>query len=203
MGDYESAVEHRQRLLGTLEGAEKVRMLLELGSICRDRLQDPYPALDADPKMVQAFAELETLLTARKRWRDLEGAYVRMIQRLPKGPEAAAGRIALWKILGELYRRVLNDVEGARMAFEVAAKADPGDAAALEAHAELAGKCRGREAEAIEAYRRLLKIGNAPQPAVSALIGLQAELKRYDEAYAAAQTLAFILGGGTTEEGHV
>ena len=285
MGDYESAVDHRQRLLGTLEGAEKVRMLLELGSICRDRLQDPYQAidafisasrtdpgnveaaeallglyrdtrqhqkaadalarlleqpavrsdppraarlhhalattlrddlhdddgaaraldaaLDADPKMVQAFAELEALLTARKRWRDLEGAYVRMIQRLPKGPEAAAGRIALWKTLGELYRRVLNDVEGARMAFEVAAKADPGDVVALEAHAELAAKCRGREPEAIEAYRRLLKIGNAPQPAVSALIGLQAELKRYDEAYAAAQTLAFILGGGTTEEGQV
>jgi cytochrome c-type biogenesis protein CcmH/NrfG len=91
--------------------------------------------------MVQAFADLEALLTSRKRWRDLEGAYVRMIQRLPKGPEAAAGRIALWKTLGELYRRVLNDVEGARMAYEVAAKADPGDVAALEAHAELAAKC--------------------------------------------------------------
>jgi tetratricopeptide (TPR) repeat protein len=284
-GSYESAVEHRQTLLGALEGEEKVRMFLELGAICRDRLHDPYQAidaflgaartdpgnveaaeallglyrdtrqqqkaadalarmlqqpairkdpqraarlhhalatalredlhdddgavreldaaLDADPKLVQAFADQEALLTARKRWRDLEGAYVRMIQRLPKGPEGAAARIALWKTLGELYRRVLNDVEGARTAFEVAAKADPGDVVALEAYAELAAKCRGREPEAVEAYRRLLRIGNAPQPAVSALIGLHAEMKRYDEAYAAAQTLAFLLGGGRTEEGQV
>ncbi|HEX9289657.1 MAG TPA: tetratricopeptide repeat protein, partial [Anaeromyxobacteraceae bacterium] len=284
-GEWEGAVEHRQKLAASLDGPAKLEMLVAIGTLCRDRLQDPYQAvdaftgaarldpgnvavteallglyrdtrqgqkaadvlarlleapevkkdgqraarlhhalaltlrdelkdeagaareldaaLDADPRLVQAFADLEALLTAAKRWRELEQAYVRMIQRLPKGPEAGAARGALWKTLAELYRRVLDDAEGARMAYEVVARSDPDDAAAVEAHAELAAKLPGHEAEAIAAYRRLLAIGNAPQKAVSALVGLHAEVKAYDQAYSTAQVLAFLLGSATAEEGQV
>jgi hypothetical protein len=132
-----------------------------------------------------------------------------MIQRLPKDQESAPARVALWKTLGELYRRVLDDAEGARMAYEVVAKTDPGDAGAVEAHAELAAKLHGHEVEAIGAYRRLLGMGavgaggGAPPKAVSALISLHAALKDYDQAYSAAQTLAFLQGAATQEEGKV
>ncbi|HET9596897.1 MAG TPA: tetratricopeptide repeat protein, partial [Anaeromyxobacteraceae bacterium] len=284
-GDFEAAVEHRQKLAQALQGDARREMLVQLGTIARDRLKDPYlaidafsaaarldpgnvpvteallalyketkqgqkaadvlarllespeakadparaarlhhalaqtlrdelsdgegaareldRALDADPRFVQAFADLETLLTAGQRWRELEGAYTRMIQRLPKGPESAPARVALWKTLGELYRRVLDDAEGARVAYEVVARAAPDDAGAVEAHAELAAKLHGHEAEAIGAYRRLLHIGTAPQKAVSALVGLHAEVKGYDQAYSAAQALVFLLGQGTPEEGQV
>jgi tetratricopeptide (TPR) repeat protein len=284
-GEWDSAVEHRQKLAAQLEGQAKLEVLTAIGAISRDRLQDPYQAidaytsaarldpgnvqiteallglyretrqaqkaadvlarliespeakqdgqkaarlhhalalllrdelkdeagaareleaaLDADPKLVQAFADLEALLTQGSKWRDLEGAYVRMIQRLPKGPEAATPRAALWKTLGELYRRVLNDPENARMAFEVVAKTNPDDAGAIATYAELAAKLKGHEAEAVNGYRRLIAIGDAPQKAVSALVGLHAELKSFDQAYSAAQVLAFLLGSATPEEQQV
>ncbi|OFX19870.1 MAG: hypothetical protein A2V77_25050 [Anaeromyxobacter sp. RBG_16_69_14] len=176
----------------------------------RDELQDEAGAarelelaLDADARLIQAFADLEALLTGAKKWRELEQAYVRMIQRVPKGPESAAARVALWKTLGELYRRVLDDTEGARMAYEVVTRTDPDDAAAVEVHAELAAKLRGHEAEAIGAYRRQLLLGGPAKKAVSALISLHAELKDYDQAYSAAQALAFLLSAATAEEGNV
>jgi tetratricopeptide (TPR) repeat protein len=284
-GEWDAVVEHRQRLAAALEGPAKLEELMAIGAISRDRLQDPYQAidaftgaarldpgnvkateallglyrdtrqgqkaadvlgrllespevkkdaqraarlhhalaltlrdelqdevgaarelelaLDADARLIQAFADLEALLTGAKKWRELEQAYVRMIQRVPKGPESAAARVALWKTLGELYRRVLDDTEGARMAYEVVTRTDPDDAAAVEVHAELAAKLRGHEAEAIGAYRRQLLIGGPAKKAVSALISLHAELKDYDQAYSAAQALAFLLGAATPEEGNV
>jgi tetratricopeptide (TPR) repeat protein len=284
-GDFEGAVDHRHKLAAALSGPGKLEVLVAIGQLCRDRLQDPYQAidaftaaaridpgnvavieallglyrdtrqgqkaadvlarlletpavkgdpqragrlhhalaltlrdelkdeagaareldgaLDADPRLVQAFADLEALLAGKQRWRELEQAYVRMIQRLGKGPETSTARLALWKTLGELYRRVLDDTEGARMAYEVVARSDPGDAAAVEAHAELAAKLHGREAEAIAAYRQLLPLSGAPQKPVSALVGLHAELKQYDQAYSAGQALVFLLGAGTPEEGQV
>jgi hypothetical protein len=92
------------------------------------------------------------------------------------------------------------------MAYEVVAKTDPGDAAAVEAHADIAAKLRGREAEAIRAYRSLLAMGaggGAPQKAISALVNLHAAVKDYDQAYSAAQALTFLLGAATQDEGKV
>ena len=190
--------------------ARAARLHHTLAATLRDELHDPAGAareleraLDADPGMVQAFADLEALLSAAQDWRALEQAYVRMIQRLPKGPQAASARLALWKALGELYRRVLHDPENARMAFEVVAKGDPDDAAAVEAHAELAAQVPGHDAEAIGAYRRLLVVGGAPRKALSALVRLHAERKAFDEAYSTAQALAFLQGGASTEEAQV
>ena len=285
MGDFEAAVEHRQKLLTGLEGEAKLEMLKAIGATSRDQLKDPYQAidafntaarldpgnvevteallglyretrqgqkaadvlarlidlpavkedkeraarlhhalalilrdeladpagaareldlaLDADPKLVQAFADLETLLTRASRWADLEKAYLSMIQRLPKGPEAASARVALWKTLGELYQKVLNDPEKARMAYEVVASTTPDDAAAVAQHAELAAKVAGHEPEAIAAQRRLLVIGGSPEKAVSALVGLHVARKSFDQAYSAAQVLTFLLGASTPEESQV
>ncbi len=284
-GDWERSVDHRQKLAAAQEGAAKLETLMAIGATSRDKLQDPYQAidaftaaarldpgnvqvteallglyrdtrqgqkaadvlarlletpeakadpqraarlhhalavtlrdelkdeagaareldaaLDADPRQVQAFADLEALLTAAQRWRELEQAYVRMIQRLSRGPEAAAARVALWKTLAELYRRVLSDPENARMAYEVVVKADPNDTAALQALAELSAHAGGHGQDAIDAQRRLLALGTAPQRAVSAMIGLHAEAKDYDQTYTAAQVLAFLLDGASAEEGQV
>ncbi|WP_176062964.1 tetratricopeptide repeat protein [Anaeromyxobacter diazotrophicus] len=284
-GDYERAVEHRLKLAGVLTGPARLEMLVAAGALCRDKLQDPYQAidaftsaarqdpgnvqvteallglyrdtrqgqkaadvlqrlleapevkadparaarlhhavaqtlrddlsdpagaareleaaLDADPRLVQAFADLEALLTAGQQWRELEQAYLRMIQRLPKGPESSTARLALWKTLAELYQRALSDPENARMAYEVVTKADPDDAAALEAHAALAAKLPGHEGEAIAAWRRLLALGAPAQRPLSALVALHAERKDYDQAYSAAQALTFLAGGASPEEAQV
>jgi tetratricopeptide (TPR) repeat protein len=282
LGDFEGAVEQRQRLLPLLEGQAKFETFVAIGEACRDRLKDPYQAIDAflgasrldptalavteallglyretrqgqkaadvlaqiverpevqadagraaklhaalaeilrdevkdddaalaeweraldkNPRLVQAFAAVEETLSRAKRWADLEQAYVRMIQRLPKGPEAAQARLALWKTLGELYRNVLGNDDGARMAYQVVAKADPEDAVSLETYAELAAKKPGEEGEAIAAYRQLLKSGAKAQKAASALVTLHAARKEYDLAYSAAQVLAHLLDAAGAEE---
>ncbi|HTO95830.1 MAG TPA: hypothetical protein VMK66_02195, partial [Myxococcales bacterium] len=166
-------------------------------------IQELERALDADPQLVQAFGDLEALLTGAGKWRELEQAYVRMIQRLPKGPEAATARIALWKTLGELYRRALSDLEGARTAYQVVVSAAPEDLGALEAYAELSARVPGHAGEAVEAYRNLLQRGAAPQKVIGGLVNLHAEQKAYDQAYCAAQALAFLVGGASQEEGQV
>ncbi len=284
-GDWERAVEHRQRLASLLEGKARFEQYVAIGAACRDQLKDPYQAIDAymaasridptdlslteallglyretrqgqkasdvlqrilerpevqadairaaklhlalaeilrdevkdeeaalaelekaldkNPRLVQAFSAVEAMLSAGKKWQALEQAYVRMIQRLPKAPELQQARIALWKTLGELYRRVLDNADGARMAYEVVVKADPEDAAAVEVYGDLAAKKPGQESQAIEAYRQLLRTGAKPQKAVSALVGLHAARKEYDKAYTAAQVLVHLLGQASSEEQQV
>jgi tetratricopeptide (TPR) repeat protein len=281
-GDWEGAVEQRQRLLPLLEGKAKFETYVAIGEACRDRLKDPYQAIDAflgasridptslpvteallglyretkqgqkaadvlaqilqrpevqadtaraaklhvslaeilredvkdegaavaelekaldrNPRLVQAFGQVEEILTKAKRWTDLEQSYVRMIQRLPKGPEAAQARLALWKTLGELYRNVLRNDDGARMAYQVVAKADPEDAVSLETYADLAAKKPGEEKDAIAAYRQLLRTGAKAAKAASALVTLHASRKEYDQAYSAAQVLAHLLGQASQDE---
>jgi tetratricopeptide (TPR) repeat protein len=281
-GDWEGAVEQRQRLLPLVEGQARFEVYVAIGEACRDRLKDPYQAIDAflgasridptslavteallglyretrqgqkaadvlaqivrrpevqadagraaklhlslaeilraevkddgaavvelekaldkNPRLVQAFAQIEEILTRAKRWPDLEQAYVRMIQRLPKGPEAAQARLALWKTLGELYRNVLRNEDGARMAYQVVARADPDDSVSLETYADLCARKPGEEREATAAYRRLVGSGAKAAKAASALVTLHASRKEYDEAYLAAQVLAHLLGQATPDE---
>ncbi|HEY6002663.1 MAG TPA: tetratricopeptide repeat protein, partial [Anaeromyxobacter sp.] len=47
LGDFEGAVEHRQRLLPLLEGEAKFETFVAIGKACRDQLKDPYQAIDA------------------------------------------------------------------------------------------------------------------------------------------------------------
>ncbi|HET9554610.1 MAG TPA: tetratricopeptide repeat protein, partial [Anaeromyxobacteraceae bacterium] len=281
-GDWEGAVEQRQRLLPALEGQARFDAFVAIGEACRDRLQDPYQAIDAflgasridptdlpvteallglyretrqgqkaadvlgqiiarpevqadppraaklhlllaeilrdevkdeaaalaelekaldkNPRLPQAFAAIEEALARDKRWPELEQAYVRMIQRLPKSAEAGPARLALWKTLGELYRNVLRSDDGARMAYQVVSRADPEDAVSVELYADLSAKAAGQEGEAVDAYRQLVRLGAKPQKALSALVGLHAAGRAYDKAYSAAQVLAHLVGGASQEE---
>ena len=183
------------------------RLHATLADVLQDEVKDETAAvaelekaLDRNPRLVQAFAKIEQILARTKRWTDLEQAYVRMIQRLPKTPDVAQARVALWRTLGELYRDVLRNEDGARTAFGVVARSDPEDAAALEAYAELAAKKPSEEAGAIAAYRQLVKLGAKPQQAASALVTLHAARKQYDLAFSAAQVRVHLVGGASDDE---
>jgi tetratricopeptide (TPR) repeat protein len=186
------------------------KLTLALGETLRDEVKDENAAmgaferaLDLNPRLVVAFSAIEEILSRQKRWGDLEQAYLRMVQRLPKTADAAPARLALWKTLGDLYRNVLRNEEGARLAYQVVVKADPTDVAATELYAELAAKAPGQEAEAIQAYRQLVRHSPRPAKAVSALVGLLAARREYDRAFNAAQVVTFLLGGATSEEQQV
>lgn len=183
------------------------QLQLLLAEILREEVKDEEGALaaleralDLNPRLPQAFAAIEEAHAKAKRWPALEQAYVRMIQRLPKTPDAAQARLALWRTMGELYRTVLRSDEGARMAYQVVSRADPEDAVSVERYADLSAAAPGQEAEAVAAYRQLLRLSAAPQKPLAALVRLQTSRKAYDQAYGAAQVLVHLAGGGGSEE---
>jgi hypothetical protein len=185
--------------------AAKLHVLL--AEILRDEVKDEAgalaqfeKALDLNPRQPQAFAWIEQVLGHGKRWAELEQAYLRMVQRLAKTPDAAAARLSLWKTLGDLYRNVLKSDDGARMAYQVVSRADPEDAVAVELYADLSARTPGQEGEAVQAYRQLLRLGAKPQKALSALVSLHATRKQFDRAYSAAQVLVHFMGQTTPED---
>ena len=46
-GDWEGAVENRQRLLPLIDGQARFENFVAIGEACRDKLKDPYQAIDA------------------------------------------------------------------------------------------------------------------------------------------------------------
>src|SRR5262249_9660518 len=99
------------------------RVYFALGEITRDELNEVDPAvaafnsaLDLDPRFVEAFSAIESLLSAKKQWKQLEENYARMIQRLTKSEDTHVARMALWRALGGLYRGVLGHSQSAPVA---------------------------------------------------------------------------------------
>lgn len=200
----QKAVETLEQLLAlpAVRGDPKLlgRHHHQLAQIYRDELGDDGRAaehfnlaLDADPTFVEAFAALEKLLTERRSWNALEQGYHAMIRRLPKTPETLKARVALWRNLGELYRKALKSLDGAITAYEVVHKADPADAQAGEILAELYASKPGMEAKAIEMARQVLTMTGKPA-AAGALARLHAARRSYDQAFVAAQVAVHLLG---------
>ncbi|MHB1846452.1 MAG: tetratricopeptide repeat protein [Deltaproteobacteria bacterium] len=205
----QKAVEVLEKLLSLAAARGDPRVARDLhfalATILRDEIKDDEraiaelnAALDADPTFVEAFAAIEGLLTERRAWPQLEQSYHAMLKRLPKSVEGQAARLALWRNLGELYRRALKSPEGATMAYEVVVKAEPNDMQALEILAELYSAKPGQEAKAIAAHRAVLVGSAQPGTSVKTLTRLHASRKQYDEAYVSAQVAVHLLG----ERGH-
>ncbi len=282
LGNYDGALEHRQKLLDALDGDARFDACVQVARLSRDRLGDPYQAvdafvqalkirpdslavlddllalyrqtkqgqkaievlqrmlehpeiqadaqgrrdmhyqlaillrddvkdfeqaivhfnfaLDADPAFVDAFAAIEGLLSDRQDWASLEQAYHAMLQRLPKTPETHQARMALWRTLGELYHKVLKNTEGALVAYEVVAKAEPNNGQVAELLADLYAQMPGKEREAIEASRVALRYTSDPVKISKTLVRLHATLKDYDKAFVAAQVVVHLLGERSPDE---
>lgn len=178
-----------------------------LAEIHRDDLKDLEQAvahfnaaLDVDYTAVQAFAAIEEILTRQKRWPDLEQNYVRMIQRLPKTPQTHRVRMGLWKTLGELYRQVLRNLDGAIAAYQVVTKGDKDDTEAVEVLAELLAQKPGAEKQAVAAFHEALKVTTEPVRVARALLRLYSAQKNYDKSYSVAAVITHLLGDPQPEE---
>ena len=122
------------------EGALRGRYYLASAAIKRAELKDASGAFDdyehaldellrEDPlqpstrqRAIDAFRDLDALMTEERDWKALEQAYRRMIKRVPAGDSLL---VPLWHALGELYRKRLDHVQSAIQAFEVAHALDP------------------------------------------------------------------------------
>ena len=210
-GDWPRAAGVLERLLRMPEvqadhgGAAKLH--LQLGEVLRDRVGDEELALhhfelalDADPRLVKAFAAVESTLAGKRKWRELAKAIERMIGRLPEGADTEKARLALWKELGELQKKALGDLPAARRAYEQVVRAAPDDLEALQAFAEIAAAVPGQEEAAAEAFQALAVRQKDPSSAVSRLLAIQLARKDLDRAYAAADVLAHLLRTANPDE---
>ena len=280
--EWDEALEYRQRLLEALEGDARYEMLLAIGRLAREKLEDPYQAVDAylgahklkpeavaalesllvlyretrqsaravevleklldreeiqqdkakarryhfnlgellrddlkdadgalahfdaaldvDYTFAKAFVAIEEILGRARRFPELEQAYVRMVQRIPKTPQTHAARMGLWKTLGELYRKVLKNLDGAIAAYQVVCKGDKDDTDAVEILAELLAQKPGAEKQAAEAFHQALKVTSEPTRVARALLRLYSAEKNYDKAYGVAAVIVHLLGDAEPDE---
>jgi tetratricopeptide (TPR) repeat protein len=129
-GQYEKSAELRQQLVNVLDGEAKARVYLELGQIARDKLSDPFMAIDAftgalkeQPDALEVMDSLYVLLRETSQGHKAADVLQRMLK-LPalKAEPHKAKRV--WFALGEIRRDGLKDVEGAAEAFNEALDLD-------------------------------------------------------------------------------
>ncbi|HEY4012749.1 MAG TPA: tetratricopeptide repeat protein [Polyangiaceae bacterium] len=144
-------------------------------------------ALDDDPTLDKAQRVLVAGHTARGEWKEIEGLYLHLAERL-----TAQGDMErtwdTWRKLGVLRRDKLHNSEGALEAFSNAVRCRPdnADSRALLAEMYLA---TGEEAQAIVQFERIAL--NAPTRAstFTRLFGLHRRAARTDRAWLAGAAL--------------
>ncbi len=154
LGEWEMAIDVIDRFVACEPDAVRCGSYHQAAAaILRDELGEPKAATErfecalasffADPgkltdamvtRAMQAFVDIDALLTEARDWSGQERAYRAMIQRLPKGHPALA---SLWDSLGEIYRTRLARLSDAIDAFEVAQHLDPKGSERREILAEL------------------------------------------------------------------
>jgi tetratricopeptide (TPR) repeat protein len=151
-GDFESSVEHRQKLLQVLEGEARLAMFLSIGEICRDKLKDPYQAIDAYLGAMRVDAGslpvMEALLGLYRETRQgQKGADVLAKMLGHPDLDADAPRAAkLHFSLGEILRDEIRDEDAAVEHFNKALDKNPRFADAFKAIEDLLGKRKKWEA---------------------------------------------------------
>ena len=176
-GDWEGAVEQLQRLLPSIEGQAKVETLIAIGEACRDRLKDPYQAIDAflaaakiDPTRIEAG---EALLGLYRETRQGQKAADVLGQALGR-PEVQADAVRASKLqfaLGETLRDDVKDESAAIQAFERALDLNPRLVVAFSAIEEILSRHK-RWGDLEQAYVRMVARLPKTADAAPARLGL-------------------------------
>ncbi len=113
---------------------EKVKSLLAMAEVVRDKLEDRLRAadlyeqvLDIERHRLEVFEELVRVLTEEKNWERLERSYRKMIARV-KDDDAPQLQFLLLHQLGLIYRDRLGDAARAYDALDAASRLNPDDA---------------------------------------------------------------------------
>jgi tetratricopeptide (TPR) repeat protein len=127
---YEKSAELRQQLANVLDGEAKAKVLLEIGEIARDKLKDPYMAIDAfggalkeQPDALEVMDALYVLLRETRQGHKAADVLQRMLA-LPALSAEPHKAKRVWFALAEIRRDELKDVDGAAEAFNKALDLD-------------------------------------------------------------------------------
>src|SRR5699024_12028684 len=113
--------------------------------------------LDNDPNYLEAFQDLDAILTEKRDWKGLEKSYGKMLERIANdnSQQAIALRKLLFKNLGEVYRSRLDKPQKAIQAFRLASDMHPSDVELLELLTALYSEHGEDPEDAIAAHRRM------------------------------------------------
>ncbi|MCI0673725.1 MAG: gliding motility protein, partial [Myxococcaceae bacterium] len=161
-GRHAEAAEALQRLLEVLDGEERFKVALELGRVARERLNDPYRAIDAyqsahklEPDSLDVMDALYVLYRETKQPQKAAELLERMLAEptLTAEPQKAK---RVWFALGEIARDDLSDLARAVAAFNAALDLDFRFVDAFSALESLLGNA-GKWKELEESYTRMLQ----------------------------------------------
>jgi tetratricopeptide (TPR) repeat protein len=144
-------------------------------------------------RAIDAFRELDALMTEERDWKSLEQAYRRMIKRVPAGD---ALLVPLWHALGELYRKRLDHVQSAIQAFEVAHALDP---AKSPARTKILSELYARTG-AVQPTAKLVETDPTNPDAYRKLAETALSAGRIDEAWCACRALVVLKHATFDEE---
>jgi tetratricopeptide (TPR) repeat protein len=129
-GKWERAGELRQRLVQVLDGDPKFEAAVALGQLAREKLKDPYVAIDAylaahrvRPDALEVLDALYVLYRETRQGAKAAETLEKMLQ-VPALKEDAQRAKRVWFALGEIARDELQDVEKAVAAFNAALDCD-------------------------------------------------------------------------------
>src|SRR5690606_31495607 len=129
-GRWAQVSEARQRLVEVVEGEDRFRAGFELGRVAREKLNDPYLAIDAYQNALRAVPDaLEALDALYMLYRETGQAQkaAEVLERMLSVPALTADSQRakrVWYALGEVNRDELRDVERAAEAFNAALDVD-------------------------------------------------------------------------------
>ncbi len=144
--DWRRVIETVERIIAAeTDPVRRSRYVYTVAQLYRDKEQDSdralqlfEEALDANPRLLEAFERVNKILTQRKDWKSLERAFRRMIKRLQAASITEADlHFNLWHNLGLIYRDRLVEPNAAIEAFKMATQHKPDEAVERQILAEL------------------------------------------------------------------
>lgn len=186
-----------------IDPTRRARYQYTAGVLLRDELGSVDAALERfdrvladDPSVLKAFQAIDTIMTQRKDWKQLERAYRKMINRLPADGDPAL-KVMLWTNLAEIYRSRLNDFRAAAKAFEVAATLDPSNMDRYLLLAELyemlvRSEPREFTDHLVRTHFTLLRLEPSRYASYHRLFDIYLARRELDKAFCVARTLVFL-----------
>jgi tetratricopeptide (TPR) repeat protein len=181
--------------------------------LCRDELKDSpraiafyAAALEDDPQLERAAADLEKLVLEQGDFRELARIYKRKIKMLGPDSEAStkeqrAERLRLWSGLAQVCAEKLGDLETAIAATEVTVALDRGN---IERHRVLARLYveagPDRADKAIAEHQTLLRMNKGELGSYRALRRLYGQVKQREKAACVAYALHILKKGDPEDE---
>jgi tetratricopeptide (TPR) repeat protein len=163
---WERAAEYRQKLMQVLDGEERYQVALELGPMARDKLSDPYMAIDAyltahrhKPEALEVLDSLYVLYRETRQGAKAAELLERMLA-VPALAQDHQRAKRVWFALGELNRDEQGDIEKATHCFNSALDLDWRFIEAFSALEAMLGKHKKWRA-LDENYKRM--IGRMPK----------------------------------------